>query len=130
MGSRVIWDRSRSYERVALSELTLALRVGVFAAEEVAAQPVRVTVELYRHRGTRAVTGLAECLDYDRVYRYLTEDWPARPHVPLLETWAEDLVRFCLQDERVEACRVRLCKPAIYGERALPEVELYRLRSG
>ena len=63
-----------------------------------------------------------------RIYRHLTEAWPQRPHQGLLESWAEDLVGFVLQDPQVEGCRVRLAKPDVYGGRAVPEVEFIRTR--
>jgi dihydroneopterin aldolase len=89
---------------------------------------VRVDVELYRHRGAYAGGGLEACLNYDRVFRYLVETWPRRPHTDLLEQLAEELITFCLEDERVEACRVVVRKPAIYLGRAVPALEVYRRR--
>ena len=34
----------------------------------------------------------------------------------------------CFEDARVEACRVALRKPDVYDGRAVPVVEVYRLR--
>ncbi len=123
-----MWDPDRSHECVALRDVALEVRVGVFAAERAAPQPVRVDVELYRHRGAYAGGGLEACLNYDRVFRHLIEDWAGRPHADLLEQLAEDLIDFCLADERVEACRVVIRKPAIYLGRAVPALEVYRRR--
>jgi dihydroneopterin aldolase len=122
-------ETMRSYERIALREVTVDVRIGVRDAERQGPQPVVVDVELYRHRRGFPPGGtLEDCLDYDRLYRHLVEDWPERPHTDLLERLAEDLVAFCLEDGRVEACRVRLRKPAIYAGRAIPEIELWRRR--
>jgi dihydroneopterin aldolase len=127
-----VWDALRSYQCVALRDVALAVRLGVAAEEQGIVQPVRVDVELYRRRSAVAAAGTAgdDYLDYDRLFRRLIEDWPRRPHTGLLEDLAEDLVRFCLEDGRVEACRVVVRKPSIYAGRATPAVELYRRRDG
>ena len=113
---------------MALRDVALEVRIGAHAAEREAPQPVLVDVELYRHHGPFAEGRLADCLNYDRVFRHLVDEWPRRPHTDLLERLAEDLVGFCLEDERVEACRVIVRKPAIYAGRAMPAIEVYRLR--
>ena len=123
-----VWDPDRSHECVALRDVALEVRIGAFAEELAGPQTVRVDVELYRHRGAYAGGGLESCLNYDRVFRYLVETWPRRPHTDLLEQLAEELITFCLQDERVEACRVVVSKPAIYLGRAVPALEVYRRR--
>jgi dihydroneopterin aldolase len=122
------WDARRSYHCLALRDIELQVRVGVYAAEKAAAQPIRVDVELYRHAGRFTGTRLADCLDYDRIHRWLVETWPGRPHVELLETLAEELAGKCLEDARVEACRVLIHKPAAYAGRGFPEIEVYRRR--
>jgi FolB domain-containing protein len=118
-----------SYQKVALRGVTLAVRLGAYPEERLAPQPVAVDVELFRRQGAFPTNGtLADCLDYDRIRRWLIETWPQRPHTDLLEQLAEDLVAFCLADARVEACRVILRKPAIYGATAVPELEVFRWR--
>jgi 7,8-dihydroneopterin aldolase/epimerase/oxygenase len=124
-----MWNGSRSYQRIALREVALEVRLGAYEKERHAPQPVIVDVELYRSMGAFPMgAGLEDCLDYDRIFRHLTQDWPQRPHTDLIERLAEDLVLFCLEDPRVEACRVVIRKPAIYGGSAIPEIELWRLR--
>ena len=53
-------------------------------------QLLSVDVELYRRQERFTGTSLADCLDYDRLYDHITEEWPARAHVELLERLAED----------------------------------------
>lgn len=127
--SAPLWRRDEDWECVALRGVRVWLRVGVRAEERRRPQPVEVEVELYRRAPRDRRGGLAACLDYDRLHRHLTEDWPARPHTELLEELAEDLVAFCLADPRVEACRVVVRKPEIYAGRGVPEVILYRVRA-
>ncbi len=68
--------------------------------------------------------------NYHRLFRFLTETVPAHPHVDLLEELAETILAFCLEDGRVEACRVLIRKPDVYDGSALPQLEVYRRRDG
>ena len=125
-------DADASYERVALEDLMVELQVGVNQWERAPgkAQRLLVSVEMFRHRGALAGDTLADCIDYGRVYRYVIERWtPARAHVDLLEQLLEELVALCFEDARVEACRIGIRKPHVYNARAVPLVEVYRLRS-
>jgi 7,8-dihydroneopterin aldolase/epimerase/oxygenase len=125
------WDAQASYERVALEDLTVELQVGVRQWERTPgkAQRLLVTVEMFRHRDAFAGSDLADCIDYDRVYRHVAGRWtPGRAHVDLLEQLLEELVTVCFEDARVEACRVAIRKPDVYNARTVPVVEVYRLR--
>ena len=124
-----MWRQDVSYECVALRNVPVRLRVGLYDFERDRPQRVSVDVELYRKAGGLEQREFATCLDYARLHRYLVEEWPKRPHVELLEELAEDLIRFCLADPRVEACRVVVRKLDIYAGGGVPEVELYRLRA-
>jgi 7,8-dihydroneopterin aldolase/epimerase/oxygenase len=131
-GGAPLWDAGASYERVALEDLAVELRVGLSDWERTPgkAQRLLVTVEMFRHRGAFAGSSLADCIDYGRVYRHVIERWtPARAHVDLLEQLLEELVAVCFEDARVEACRIAIRKPHVYNARAVPLVEVYRLRS-
>lgn len=125
-----MWDQHASHHCLALRDVRIDVRVGAYREEHAAPQPVSVDVELYRHAGPFTGTSLADCLDYDRVFRYLTEALPARAHIDLLEQLAEEMIAACLADERVEACRVVIRKLAIYGGRGVPEIAVYRRRDG
>lgn len=124
-----MWDIGQSWQCVALRDVGIEVRLGVYAKEHDAPQRIAVDVELYRHTGPGRPASLDECLNYDRIFGHLVETWPARPHTPLLEHLAEDLVEFVMEDLRVEACRVILRKLDIYGGRAVPSIEVYRLRT-
>ena len=107
------------------------LQVGIDQRERVPgkAQRLLLTIEMFRHRDAFAGSSIADCLDYDRVYRHVVENWtPARPHVDLLEQLLEELVALCFEDARIEACRVAIRKPEVYDGRAVPVAEVYRLR--
>jgi len=123
-----VWRVDEDHECVALRKVELQLRIGIEAHECRTAQRVEVEIELYRRRPDPLTGGIEACLDYRRLHRHLTEVLPRRPQVELLEELAEELVRFGLEDPRVEACRVVLRKPEVFGGRAVPEVSLFRRR--
>lgn len=128
-----LWDAERSYERVALEDVAVEVPIGLKDWERVPgkAQRLLVSVELFRHRGRLAAASLDQCLDYGRLAQHLLGSWtPARAHTDLLETLIEELVTLCLDDPRVEACRVAIRKPHVYNGRAVPLVEVYRRRDG
>lgn len=124
-----MWTKSPNYQSLSLKNVRVDLRIGAFFNERDAAQPVEVDVTLYRQNSGYRGEGLDGCLDYSRIYDYLTEAWPKRNHQDLLEQWAEDLVQFCLADSKVEACMIRLRKPEIYSGSAFPEIEVFRSRN-
>lgn len=114
---------------LALREVPLDVRLGVYPHERVRAQRILVDVELWRRLDRFTGTSLADCLDYDRIHRWLVETWPMRPHTELLEQLAEELIGKCLEDPRVEGCRVRIRKPEAHGGRGVPEILATRWRS-
>ena len=85
-------------------------------------------LELWRRLDRFTGTGLADCLDYDRIHRWLVETWPQRPHTELLEQLAEELLDKCFEDPRVDWCRVRIRKPEAHGGRGVPEILVTRRR--
>ena len=125
-----MWNPLASHQCLALRDVRVNVRVGVHAVEHAAPQVVSVDVEMYRQVERFTGTTLADCLDYDRIHRHLTEAWPKRPHIDLLEKMADELVEFCMEDGRVEACRVVIRKPDVYPGSPVPEIALFRVRSG
>lgn len=123
-----MWDPSENWQCLALREVPLSVRLGVYPDERTKPQPITVEVELWRRIGRFTGSELADCLDYDRIYRWLVETWPHRPHVELLETLTEELLAKCFEDARVEACRVRIRKLAAYGGKGWPEIDTWRRR--
>ncbi len=124
-----MWPPGMNSQTLSLKKVRVDLRLGAFDHERHDAQPVEVEVDLSRRYDGDRVEGLEGCLNYDPLYRYITEDWPARDHVDLIEAWAEDLVRFCLRDPKVDACAVRLRKLEIFPGDAYPEIKLVRYRA-
>jgi dihydroneopterin aldolase len=124
-----MWSEGEDWQSLALREVPLEVRLGVYDEERQRPQRLSVDVELWRRRPPTPAAGLGDCLDYDRVYKWLVGTWPKRPHVELLESLAEELAARCLEDERVDACVVRLRKLDAYGGAGWPEITLRRRRA-
>lgn len=94
---------------VRIERLLTHLRVGVYPDEH-DPQPVWVTLRL---RGLAAAcpAALGECIDYEPLCRWVTEEWPRAPHTPLLETRINELAAFVFElDHRVQGVQVELAK--------------------
>jgi len=94
---------------VRIERLHTQLRVGVYP-DELLAQPVWVTMRL-RGLGPACPATLTECIDYEPLCRWITEEWPRTPHTPLLETRVNELAAFAFDlDHRVQGVHVELAK--------------------
>ena len=127
----VAFDFARSHIRVALRDVQVQASVGLHAWERHPERPSRliVNVELFAYaEGPVDGAGRAGILDYDPL-RNAIAAWPGRPHVDLLETLAEELVRACFALPAVQACRVSVAKPDIFNEAASVGVEVFRVRA-
>ena len=118
------FDPLRSHVRVVLRDVQTEAHVGLHPWERHPERPTRLLVNVEMWAPHDAAAGF---IDYDRV-RTAIRAWPARPHVDLLETLAEELVGVCFEEMRVQACRVSVVKPDIFNEAAAVGVEFYRVR--
>ena len=128
--ARALWDASADYIRVALNDVEVEAHVGLHPWERHPERPSRllINVEMYAHLGRGPVGGHTKpVIDYDRVRNGL-RGWTSRPHTPLLETLAEEVVALCFGDPAVEACRVSVVKPDVFNDAAGAGVEIYRVR--
>jgi dihydroneopterin aldolase len=115
-------------QAVAVRNVEVTMRVGLLDMEKLEPQPIVVDVELWRACGPFTSGRHEDCIDYARIWTYLTSAWPPRPHTELLETLAEDLIAFCFLDPKVEGVRATLRKPKIFGGNGVPEVAVERVR--
>jgi dihydroneopterin aldolase len=99
---------------VRIERLRTQLRVGIYP-DELEPQPVRVTLLLH---GVSAAcpTTLGECIDYEPLCRWVTEEWPSTAHIPLLETRVNELIAFAFDfDGRVQEVHAGLAKERVSG---------------
>ncbi|HAX21996.1 MAG TPA: hypothetical protein DCY64_17170 [Hydrogenophaga sp.] len=119
---------------VRIERLETHLPVGIYTHER-DAQPVWVSLTATGEAS--AMPGsLDECFDYEPLCRWLTQEWPASPHTPLLETRVNQVIEFVFaSDPRVHHVWVGLYKQrvsqqalAVGMERASTRAEFEALR--
>lgn len=119
---------------VRIERLATQLPVGIYDHEQ-DAQPVWVSLTA-TGEASAAPGSLGECFDYEPLCRWLTQEWPASPHTPLLETRVNQVIEFLFAaDPRVQQVWVGLYKQrvsqqalAVGMERASSRAEFEALR--
>ncbi len=122
-------DRFQEYVCSRVLRYETVAQVGLHPWEQHPERPTRllVDVELYAFAPDWQAAALHDVVDYDRVRTRLAA-WRTRPHTPLLETLALELIVQCFEDARVDAVRVALTKPDIFNEAEGAGIEVFRLR--
>jgi len=130
-GMAGLWDVQRSHLRVIVRDLVVETRVGLHPWEQHPEKPTRlvVNIEMFAPVGPGGLQAesTSSIIDYDHI-RDALKAWPTRPHTPLLETLLDEVVGLCFDNLRVDACRVSILKPDIFGEAAAAGVEVYMRR--
>ena len=96
-------------DRIFVHDLTLPVRIGAYAREHGAPQPVRFSVDAWVARPSRPARDLRDVVSYDLIadgIRLLVD----AGHVELVETLAEEVAALLLSHPRVARVRVRLEK--------------------
>lgn len=114
-----------SVTKVRVRELPLLADIGINPDEIGRRQPLVISVELTLDRGD--IAEIADTVDYRRIVS-AAEDL-AGMHIPLIETFAQNLCKSCLAMPGVSEARVVVDKPfAITRGLAGTEVEMRRTR--
>lgn len=120
-----------SYVKIILDQVELNVRIGLHDHEKEGGRSQRIIVDVALYIAPRPylkdVTHKT-IIDYDHIYKAL-QDWADRPHTLLIETYINELLELCFQDERIEACCVALSKPDIYEDVARAGVEVFMTRT-
>lgn len=97
---------------VKIERFETSLAVGIYDDER-EPQPIWVSVTL-TGLAPAVPDGLADCLDYEPLCRWLATEWPCSPHVPLLETRVNQVFDFAfVLDPRVQEVSVGLYKQRV-----------------
>lgn len=114
--------------KLLVRDLTLDMSIGVYEFEKKAPQRVCVNVEAY--------VELPDMLDGDNINDVVSyepivdeaERLASNGHTNLVETLAQKLADFCLQDDRVSGVMVRVEKLDIFDNAAGVGIEIARTR--
>jgi 7,8-dihydroneopterin aldolase/epimerase/oxygenase len=119
----------RDHIRAVIADAVVERRCGMHPWERHAERPnrLKITIEMFA-RLPSGPMGEDTFVDYDRVRDFL-KTFPSLPHTDLLETVVDEIVAKCFEDARVEACRVAVLKPDIFGEVEAAGIEVFRTRA-
>ena len=119
--------------RFFIHDFRIDLSIGVQEDELRKTQPVIINVECEAELTCRydniAEKTLDRVIDYSLFYHFIRNDLPQMGHIYLLETAAEQIVAFCLRDERVQKVSVRIEKTSVFPDVSGAGIELVRTRS-
>jgi 7,8-dihydroneopterin aldolase/epimerase/oxygenase len=123
-----IADARHSVRHVFVRDLNVDVNIGIHAHERRGRQRVIVNVDLSVTEAERPVRDkIGDVLCYEEVAAGI-ERIVAEGHINLVETLAERIAQMCLQDDRVEAARVRIEKPDALEQARSVGVEIERAR--
>ena len=112
--------------RLFVRGLVLPCRIGVHRHERDAPQRVRVSVELdIDDVSAPRLDAIDEVVSYDDVVRGVRQMVGA-DHINLVESLAEKILGFCLDDARVACARVTVEKLDVFGDDTVVGVEIER----
>lgn len=117
-----------SYTKIFIRDLRVDMKIGIYDHEKAEVQPVVINLEA-------VVTPPADWRvdSYDNVVCYATIAEAIRKmagsgHINLLETFAEHIADFCLQNGQIESVMVRVEKTAVFTFAQSAGVEIRRMR--
>jgi len=115
--------------RMFIKDLVLQARIGAYAHERLARQPIRINVDMQvREPGRPLNDDLRNVLSYDRITGAIKSRIDGG-HINLVETLAEEIAAICLEDPRVVRARISVEKLAVEPAAAGVGVEIERHRS-
>ena len=114
--------------RIFVRGLLVQASIGVHPHEYESTQPIIIDIELdMGDMPAPSEDRLHETLDYGLVAEK-AEEIALEAHVQLVETLADRIATWCLSDERVIACAVRIAKPQALLKADVAGVEVVRRR--
>ncbi len=104
-------------QRIVISDLTIACRIGVTDKERANLQRLRINLRLDVRPAPPRLDRISEVVDYGALASKI-RDSCSKAEFRLLETLAGQLAATCFQDHRVERVRVRVEKLDRYPDMA------------
>ncbi len=121
---------TQNSDKVFIKNLTLYMSIGVYELEKKKKQRVIINAELIVDQGKAAESdNIDDTVSYEDVVNNI-KSLAANQHFNLVESFAEQIARVCLEDERLEEITVRVEKPDVLGnDLESVGVEIRRLRN-
>jgi 7,8-dihydroneopterin aldolase/epimerase/oxygenase len=120
---------AHDHVRAIIADAIVERRCGLHPWERHAERPnrLKITIEMFA-RLPSGPMGASAFIDYDHVRDFLNT-FPSLAHTDLLETIVDEIVAKCFENDRVEACRVSVLKPDIFGEAEAAGLAVFRTRA-
>jgi len=121
-------DARNAQRHVFVRDLVLDAHIGVHQHEKLGPQRLRINVDLAVWE--KDVDGIGDRLANVVCYEEVVSGIRAlvmQGHVNLVETLAEQIAAFCLEDRRVRVARVRVEKLDVFADAASVGVEIERV---
>lgn len=124
-----IADARAAIRHVFVRDLALDCLVGVYKHERDQVQRVRINLDMAVYEGESPLNGEIESVVCYEKAASGVRALAARGHVPLVETFAEDIAAMCLADRRVRSVIVRVEKLDAIEGAASVGVEIERFNT-
>ncbi len=120
-----IADARNAIRHVFVRDLVLSCRIGVHRHEQTKLQRVRINIDLAVRDDKDLDDDLANVVCYEQITVGVRGLVSSR-HIKLVETVAEQIAGFCLENRRVKSVRVRIEKLDVFPDAASVGVEIER----
>ncbi len=119
----------KALRHVFIRDFVLPCQIGVHHHERGRTQRVRVNVDLTVHEPPTATADrIEDVVCYEAIVAGI-RNIAAAGHVNLVETFAEKIAGFCLEDIRIQEARVRVEKLDVFTDVACVGIEITRQRT-
>lgn len=120
---------AQAYSRIFIRDMRVDMLIGVYDNEKTAKQPVVINLEadFNAPQNWRGDAYENACC-YDNIAQAVRKI-AGSGHVNLVETLAEHIADYCLQDKRVTGVTVRVEKTAVFNDAHSAGVEIRRMRA-
>lgn len=126
---RAAGSTMRDKDVIEVSDLRVKAFVGLFEHEKATRQRLRFDIEVLtvpNYSAVRRETGEYVC--YGAIVDFITEMAARETHVDMLETWAEDVAQFVLDNPLTDAVSVAVKKLDVFDHAGGVGVRILRLR--
>jgi len=94
---------------IEIFNLETKLRVGIWE-HELDFQPIHINISIHAI-APAFPQAIDDCINYQPICSWITNDWPRQKHTPLLETKLFELMRFVFDfDSRIESADISISK--------------------
>ena len=127
--SQSLADTDTSYTKLIIRDMHVDMFIGIYASEKQSKQPVLINLEAtVENNPNWRSDSIEHVVSYETIVEKI-RSLAQSGHIDLVETYAEYIAEFCLQDNRVIDVIVRIEKTEIFHDATGVGVEIKRSKS-